>query len=175
MDLIVSKYIWPKITGEPFCWPKELNILTMSTWETIQDLIDNWFSPVNIPAPAKLSNLKALAGKFVPILAKISDAFALFRQERCAAGYLAGLDIEDKEYRKMILKDVPRQFTVFPIPSMKWRHVNINTQALCHLAGISRGETSYENNMGNFNQCFKLDDYGYNRYGKRSCPGALGC
>ena len=139
-------------------------MVTVSVWETMLYLNDDWFSL--IPAPCNLTNLKAQPGRFVPVLAKISEVFALFAQERCVAGYLAGLSLEDKEDRKIIYKNVPRRFTVFPIPSMKWRHVTINTQALCSLAGMSRvpSETAYDHNMAHFDRCFKLHEYGYTRY-----------
>lgn len=168
MDLIVSKYIWPKITDQPWIWPIEISVLIVATWQGVLDLMENWFSSAYLPIPCTLLNLKSLPGKFLPLMAKISEEFALFAQERCAIGYLAGLNIEDKEDKKIIYKKVPRPFTVFPIPSMKWRHVSINTQAICGLAGISRGDKSYERNMAHFNQCFKLEEYGYTRYYKNN-------
>jgi hypothetical protein len=76
---------------------------------------------------------------------------------------LAGLSIQESEDRKVIFKDVPKSFTVFPIPSMKWRHISLNGKALRSLTGPGTTPT-YQDDRSMFNHFFKMEELGYQRY-----------
>lgn len=162
VDSIISDFLWPQLLNQDHEWPESsISAVTLATANIISDFIETLF-PL-IPRPCDKANLSKAPGDYVLALAHVSKYIQTLREERTAAAYLAGLSLEQKEHQKIVFKGVPRPFTVFPIPSLKWRHITLNTKALCAVSG-SRTTSGHQNDQAKFNHFFQMEEYGYARY-----------
>lgn len=161
VDSIISEFLWPQLLNQDHEWPESsISAVTLTTANIISDFIETLF-PL-IPTPCDKSNLSKAPGNYVLALAHVSKYFQTLREERAAAAYLAGLSLEEKEHLKIIFKGVPRCFTVFPIPSLKWRHITLNTKALQPMTGTMTA-ARFQNDWAIFNHFFKMEEFGYTR------------
>jgi hypothetical protein len=170
---IVDEYIWPTLVDKESSWPKEVDLVSMSHFNAIWSLKQHIIS-----ITPKLCTVKELTkdpGSIIPVLGKILteyEAFGIQSLEKVAIKVLLGQTPSEKELNVKL----PKLFSLFPNPSLRWRFVHLNAKGLMALLSQSKrfGKTpatseevednsNYASGFQIFNNVFKLEQYGYDR------------
>lgn len=128
--------------------------MTVSTMTAVAEIEDDL-----MPLIPNLCTKKALStapGDFVPVLKHILEKYEIHHQEHSVAAYLASI-------KHPVTETLPKLFALYPIPSTKWRFVDLNTTAISSLLSLSTPHKSYDENLDFFNSVFYLDRYNWNR------------
>jgi hypothetical protein len=92
-----------------------------------------------MPKPVTLVSLSASPGAYVPMLSHIMGKYERQYQEQQSSS--------------QELEQLPRLFSLSPLPSFKWRFITINPNSLSSFAGIKM-PTTYEDKLDMFNTVF---------------------
>lgn len=140
LQKIVHEYCYQKICGGSASWPEDLPQAYNDKRPQIDDFCLT-LSNMNIPRPVTLQTLSASPGAYIPMLATI-----LQKNEE-----------ENTRITSNRLNEVPpRLFSLTPVPSMKWRFIDINPNVLSAFARKSKA-SSYAGKLEMFQQVFDLD------------------
>ncbi|KAK9717988.1 hypothetical protein K7432_005821 [Basidiobolus ranarum] len=96
-------------------------------------------SAIDMPKPVTLVTLSASPGAYIPMLASITRKYE--RQYQL------------QQRLAQESQDLPRLFSLCPVPSLKWRFITVNPNALSSFSGIKM-PTTYEAKLEMFNKVF---------------------
>ncbi|KAF7721558.1 hypothetical protein EC973_004497 [Apophysomyces ossiformis] len=136
------EYIYERVCGGDPLWPGAVPLVSTHITGAVNSLCEELSSVIPVPATAEI--MSASPGRFVPALRYI-------------------LSIYDEEYKNSKGSDdeeLPRRFSLSPMPSTKWRFATINAKALSCLTE-STSEGDFEQNSALFHTVFDFTKLGY--------------
>lgn len=140
LSKIVHEYCYQAICGGTARWPEDLPQVYNDKRPQIDKFCQS-LSNVNIPKPVTLLTLAASPGAYIPMLATI-------------------LRKNEEEHARIALNQLdevlPRLFSLSPVPSLKWRFIDINPNVLSAFAR-KKLPTTYSGKLEMFQEVFNFD------------------
>lgn len=136
-----------------------MGIVSLPLLSALRKLEDELFPLV--PVPCTQRAISASPGSVVPALRFILNQYTLQHNEHSVV--TSGMSLKGQLFKKSLQTKLPKLFALYPVPSMKWRFVDLNAKALQVLVSVPSTESDYEGNMNTFDYCFNLDRYGFKR------------
>jgi hypothetical protein len=158
----MEEFIWPVSKGGARTWSSnDVDVVSVDPISVLQGIEELILS--KIPKTCNLKSLSKAPGTFVPDLRAILAEYEQQHLEYSVAMYVSDLDNQKTEKDRTMTITLPKLFAPFPIPSLKWRFVELNSNALRTLLSIYPFATSYEENRDLFNNVFDLERYGFDK------------
>jgi hypothetical protein len=118
---------------------------------------------IDVPRPVTTVRLTTSPGKYLPllkfILEKYETEFEAHRQAQDQPQYHQ----QDQQQRKPTFPQLLRLFSMLPLPSLKWRYITINPNALAAIAKLKLSNR-YEEQLKMFSNVFDLGKFKIKRY-----------
>jgi hypothetical protein len=128
-------YCYQNICGGTPVWPEKLSEIYNDKMQAIDQVCQD-ISVTKMPKPVTPESLSESPGAYVPMLTSIMKKYELLHQQQSSQD-----------------ENLPRLFSLTPVPSLRWRFISINPNALAAFARISLPST-YEGKLDMFNRVF---------------------
>ncbi|CEG76552.1 hypothetical protein RMATCC62417_11437 [Rhizopus microsporus] len=157
----LAEYGYQYICDGQTTWPEDVTDITIDERTAINSPCKG-LSRTEIPKPVTVKCLAASPGSYIPMLREIL--------KRCMAENQK--QQENQEYGQQEKPSyMARLFSLFPVPSLKWRSVSINPNTLSSFAGKPK-QSNYDDKFNMFNTVFDLSSLGVNSFEDLKKPAA---
>ncbi|CEG76709.1 hypothetical protein RMATCC62417_11569 [Rhizopus microsporus] len=157
----LAEYGYQYICDGQATWPEDVTDITIDERTVINSLCKDLLR-IEMPKPVTVKSLAASPGSYIPMLREILKRYMAKNQKQQ----------ENQEYGQQEKPSyMTRLFSLFPVPSLKWRSVSINPNTLSSFVGKPK-QSNYEDKFNMFNTDFDLPSLDVNSFEDLKKPAA---